>query len=126
MNLNPVFAANPLTPYIRLTRKKNNYTLWVIVPAPIGYYLKEGDNPQIVDDEQNDQVLVNIYVEGPEKAQTEEWYSIPLKIDLPGPNSNAPIKIDGKTPIKVTVYLDDPQDEGSTNTNYGEAEDQGV
>jgi hypothetical protein len=119
------YAANPLTPYIRLTRRGNKYTLWVIVPLPIGYYLKADDNPQIEEDSKRDAVLVSIFVEGPEKPPTEEWYAVPLKIKLPGPGSNAPIRIDGNTPIKVTVYLDDPQDEGSSTLKYDDAEDDG-
>jgi len=125
MNLKPVFDANPLTPYIRLTKNGNNYTLWVIVPLPIGYYLQEENNPQLSEDKETDSVLVSIFVEGPEKPQTDEWYAVPLKIKLPGPDSNAPIRIDGDTKIKATVYLDDPQDEGSAGTTYNEAEDEG-
>ncbi|SMO82113.1 hypothetical protein [Gracilimonas mengyeensis] len=115
------YSVTPLKPYIRLTNSGNDYTLWVMVPLPLGYYLKSDDNPQIIDDPQNDTVNVNIYVEGPQEAPTDEWYAAPLKIALPSPDE-APIKISGETPIIVKVYLDDPEFEGESKTKYNESD----
>lgn len=115
------YSVKPLTPYIRLTKKGHNYTLWVMVPLPIGYYLKHNDNPQVIEQKKGDVVLVNIFVEGPQKPGTSEWYAAPLKVKLPSPE-DAHIKISGDTPIEVTVYLDDPETEGKAKVKYDDAE----
>lgn len=107
-----------LVPYVRLTKsKEGNYTLWVAVFIPKNYSIPQ--EPVVIVTNKN-LVQVDINVEGPEEKPSKKWEVIPLKISLPTPE-------DTPTPtaqINVTVYLDDPEDEGSTKTKYDEAEEE--
>ena len=64
-----------------------------------------------------EKVEVGIYVEGSKKDSTKSWSVKPLKIDVTPQGA-----VSGSTPINVTVYLDDPEPEGSSTVNYDEAE----
>lgn len=122
-DLTPDFDLEVLTPYIRVTKNGNNYTLWVIVPLPMNYYVPLKNNPQIQINEKKNLVQVNIDVDGPEKSPSKHWYPAPLKIELPSPSGNQ-FGVNEETTIRVSVLLDDPADTGDTSTQYKEASEE--
>ncbi|RNC85612.1 MAG: hypothetical protein ED557_02230 [Balneola sp.] len=107
-----------LKPYIRLTKNTSNeYSLWIAVFIPKNYKISQQpsisiENPKLVQ--------VNVDVDGPKKNPSEQWEVVPLVVSLPTPEN----KVAPDTQIKVTVWLDDPEDEGSTVTKYDEAEEE--
>ena len=114
---NPDNSVTKLVPYIRLTKdQKNNYTLWVAVFVPKNYNIPKEPTVKVVN---KDLVQVDINVEGPENKPNAKWEVIPLKISLPTPEDTPT----SNAKINVTVYLDDPEDEGSSQTTYEEAEE---
>jgi hypothetical protein len=118
MSPKPDNSVTTLVPYIRLTKDQdNNYTLWVAVFIPQNYRIKEDPTVTIKND---DLVAVSISVDGPKEKPSPKWEVVPLKVKLPSPDM-----ISEQTTIKTTVWLDDPEDEGSSEMKYGEAEDEG-
>lgn len=107
----PVFSLETLTPYIRLTNKGNNYTLWVMVPLPVNYHIILENNPQLKIDERKNQVDVNIGVSGPVGKPAEEWFPVPIKVSLPSPTKNQ-FGIDMQTTILTTIVVTDTGDVG--------------
>lgn len=122
-NLTPDFDLEVLTPYIRVTKKGNSYTLWVIVPLPMNYYIPLENNPQLDINEAQNIVQVNVDVEGPEKDPADQWYPATLKVDLPSPSGNQ-FGVNQETTIRVSVLVDDPADTGDTSTQYKDASEE--
>ena len=106
------------SPYVRLTKNSSgNYTLWVVTFIPQNFTIPkdptvDASNPKLVQ--------VNVYVESNGDVAAAKWEATSLKIALPTPE-NAPVS---NATINVTVWLDDPEDEGSVKTNYEEAEEE--
>ncbi len=106
-----------LVPYIRLTKNtENEYTLWVAVFIPNNYSIP---NEPTVNVENPNLVQVNINAEGPEASPSSEWEVVPFKVSLPTPE-NGPV---GDAVINTTVWLNDPENEGSTKIKYTEVEE---
>ena len=115
MKTPPDISHQTLVPYIRLTKDENEvYTLWIAVFIPQNYKIKNEPEVIVKDDEL---VLVNIFVDGPKKKPSSKWEVVPFKVVLPTPTNS----LVSSASIKTTVWLDDPDDEGSTNTKYSEA-----
>ena len=115
MGNKPDHSISLLVPYIRLTKTKNeHYTLWAAVFIPKKYCIPK---EPVVSFKNPEKVEVGIYVEGSKKDSTKSWSVEPLKIDVTPQGA-----VSGSTPINVTVYLDDPEPEGSSTVNYDEAE----
>lgn len=117
MSSTPNNSVQLLVPYIRLTRNsENEYTLWVAVFIPENYSIP---NAPTVTVENPNLVQVSIKVESSGSSPSPQWTVVPLKVSLPTPE-NGPVK---DATIKTTVWLDDPNDEGSTKIKYNEAEE---
>jgi len=113
----PDNSVTKLVPYIRLTKdQNNNYSLWAAVFIPKNYSISNEPTVTVVD---KNLVQVDINVEGPENKPKKKWEVVPLKISLPTPEDTPT----SNAKINVTVYLDDPEDEGSSHTTYEEAEE---
>lgn len=106
-----------LVPYIRLTKNaEDEYTLWVAVFIPDNYRIP---NEPTVTVENPNLVQVSINAEGSEASPSTEWEVVPLKVSLPTP-VNGPV---GDAVINTTVWLNDPENEGSTKIKYTEVEE---
>ncbi|GAB5408647.1 MAG: hypothetical protein BalsKO_10120 [Balneolaceae bacterium] len=113
----PDNSVTKLVPYIRLTKdQEGNYTLWAAIFIPKNYSITQEPSITIVE---KNLVQVDINVEGPKDNPAKKWEVVPLKISLPTPE-DAPTS---NAKINVTVYLDDPEEEGSAKTTYEEAEE---
>lgn len=121
--LTPDYALEVLTPYIRVTKKGNSYTLWVMVALPMNYYITPENNPQLEIEENLNIVQVNIDVTGPEKNPSKEWYTTSLKIALPTPSGNQ-FGVNQETTIRTSVLVDDPDDTGNAQVKYDQAEEE--
>ncbi|MEQ9266764.1 MAG: hypothetical protein RLN81_16160 [Balneolaceae bacterium] len=124
-NLTPVFSVDTLTPYINLSKNGKKFTQWVIIPLPINYHVVLEDNPVVKIDEQKNEVDITIEVAGPVGKPSDEWYSAPLKIDLPSPSINQ-FGVDMKTTIRTFVTITDTGDVGdgeggNSKTKYDDA-----
>lgn len=118
MSTTPDQSISLLTPYIRLTKSSaGSYSLWAAIFAPKNYELS--GQPQVTV-KNPDLVQVNINLDGPKNKPSGKWGVFPLKISLPTPDDG----VSSNAQIKVTVWLDDPEDEGSTVTKYDEAEEE--
>lgn len=103
------------SPYIRLTKDvSNNYTLWMVTFIPQNFTIPEEPT---VDTSNPEVVQVNAYVESGGNPPAANWQAHSLKIDLPTPSNP-------DASVNVTVYLDDPEDEGSSEMKYDEAEEE--
>ena len=98
-----------LTPYIRLTVDNGSYTLWVIVPIPSNYTVN--GSPSVVTSGDTVQVSISINGSNPSSSWNAEAFSIALPAPTPG-----------VTNVNTTVFLDDPENEGSSVIKYDEAE----
>ncbi len=118
MSTNSNQSPSLLKPYIRLTKNASDeYSLWIAVFIPKNYKISEEPSITIKSPKL---VQVNVDVKGPKEKPSDKWEAVPLLASLPTPDDG--VHSDAK--IKVTVWLDDPEDEGSSVTQYDEAEEE--
>lgn len=102
------------SPYIRLTKDtSNNYTLWLVTFIPDNFIIPNA--PTVSSSGSNTQV--SVYVESGGADPSGSWETHSFKVSLPNPSSS-------DSSVNATVFLDDPVDEGSTEMEYGEAEEE--
>ncbi len=103
------------SPYIRLTKdQSNNYTLWIVTYIPQNFTIPE--EPTI--DSSNPEVIqVSVSVESNGESSSVKWEAQSLKVTLPTPSN-----LEGS--VKTTIYLDDPENEGSIIIKLDEAEEE--
>ncbi len=107
-----------LKPYIRLTKTTSDeYSLWIAVFIPKNYKVSEQPSVTVKSPKL---VHVRVDVKGPKEKPSDKWEAVPLLVSLPTPTDG----VHSDAQIKVTVWLDDPEDEGSTVTKYDEAEEE--
>ena len=120
MNPEPDICVSTLVPYVRLTKSGTDYTLWVVVFLPANYRLASQPVPVV---KSKELVQVDVFIDGPKKRPAPHNVALPFKVALPTPVGENPTPaLDAK--INVTVWLDDPEDEGSTVIIYDEAEEE--
>ena len=114
-------------PYIRLTVKKNNYTLWLVTFIPQNYNIVE--EPTVKTKTKKIQVDVTVQSNGQEPAP--HWQAYSYKIPL------GELELSKKAVVKATVMLEkppkqakaamlttDPLNEGSTVIPISDAEEE--
>ena len=100
------------SPYIRLTKDAaGNYNLWLVTFIPENYTVP--NEPTVGPSGDNTQV--SVYVESGGDEPSASWQAHSFKVALPAPSSLG-------SNVNATVYLDDPEDEGSTEIPFDEAE----
>lgn len=100
------------SPYIRLTKDaSDNYNLWLVTFIPENFTVP--NEPSVSSSGENTQV--SVYVESGGAEPSGSWEAHSFKVALPAPSSSS-------SSVNATVYLDDPEDEGSTEMEYEEAE----
>lgn len=118
MSSRPDRTINLLKPYIRLTKSsEGKYSIWIAVFAPKSYEISDQPNVTVKNPKS---VQVDVKIDGPKRKPAGDWGVFPLKVSLPTPNGN----VSSGAEIKVTIWLDDPEDEGSSVIQYDEAEDE--
>tara|TARA_R110000868_G_scaffold294140_1_gene554682 strand:+ start:6384 stop:6725 length:342 start_codon:yes stop_codon:yes gene_type:complete len=102
------------SPYIRLTKDESgNYTLWLVTFIPQNYTIP---NEPTVSATGSD-IQVSVYVESGGATPSESWEVHSLKVALPTPSGSG-------ASVNATVYLDDPEDEGSSKIPFDDAEEE--
>ncbi len=102
------------SPYIRLTKDtSDNYNLWLVTFIPKNYTVP--NEPTVGSSGENTQV--SVYVESGGAEPSGSWEAHSFKVSLPAPSSSS-------SSVNATVYLDDPEDEGSTEVPFEDAEEE--
>ena len=99
------------SPYIRLTKKADSYTLWLVTYIPDNFTIPNEPTVEAVD--ANTQV--SVYVESNGATPSSTWIAVPFKIPILAPSQAG-------SSVNATVFLDDPEPEGSSEMGYEEAE----
>lgn len=102
------------SPYIRLTKDaSNNYNLWLVTFIPDNFTVP---NEPTVSSTGSD-TQVSLYVESGGAQPSDSWEAHSFKVGLPTPS-------DSDSLVNATVYLDDPEDEGSSKMPFDDAEEE--
>lgn len=102
------------SPYIRLTKDAaGNYTLWLVTFIPENYTVPNEPTVGTLGDD----IQVSVYVESGGAEPSATWQAHSFKVALPTPPSSS-------SSVNVTVYLDDPEDEGSSKMPFDDAEEE--
>jgi hypothetical protein len=99
-------------PYIRLTVKKNNYTLWLVTFIPQNYNILE--DPTVKTKKKNVQVDVTVQSNGLEPAP--HWQAYSYKIPL------GELEPSKKAVVKATVMLEKPPKQAKAAMLSGDPE----
>lgn len=99
-------------PYIRLTVKKNNYTLWLVTFIPQNYNIVE--DPTVKKKKKKVQVDVTVQSNGQEPAP--HWQAYSYKIPL------GELELSKKAVVKATVMLEKPPKQAKVAMLSGDPE----
>lgn len=101
------------SPYIRLTKKDQQFTVWIVTYIPDNYTIPE--EPTVTASGSDTQV--SVYVESGGEKESNTWMPVSFKVPLTTPTTSG-------TNLTVTTFLDDPDPEGSTVIPFEDAEEE--
>ena len=114
-------------PYIRLTVKKNNYTLWLVTFIPQNYNIVE--EPTVKTKTKKKQVDVTVQSKGQEPAPHWQAYSYKIPLGELEPSKKAVVKAmvmleNSSNQAKVAMLSGDPEPISSTRMPLNDAEEE--
>jgi hypothetical protein len=114
-------------PYIRLTVKKNNYTLWLVTFIPQNYNIVE--EPTVKTKTKKIQVDVTVQSNGQEPAPHWQAYSYKIPLGELEPSKKAVVKAmvmleNSSNQAKVAMLSGDPEPISSTRMPLNDAEEE--